>query len=450
MSLDQLYIQYRSLQTKLLSNWQAPVTNDFFAMVFFGVLKKLAANEDNPDSHYVYNLLLQNHGGIISAAPPKLIAQIAALIASDKTLCQAMVARNQPLSMELLKDHAEANNLYSNYLNMFGDRSIGELKLETKSVKDDPSVLLHTIGNLALSYDPTKLPLPAEESKTKDFAKGKSITKQLLIKIIASQTKQSLAQRENLRFALSLIHISTFILFYQLRVADEFKDHIDDCRYAPERPVPRGLVSLRELGSSAVLLALLQLAMTTALKPGLWPFLFAIWIYFALMSKEFFVASWLRQHPVYYMLSHMFILVFSDLFITAVDFVGSSKGPVLLLLFFLTGSFFNGMVIEFGRKIKAPECEREGMESYSRALGLKPAVVALTASVIAAQACLTLALPHLSNLAALVFAAFDCFAFVIFQQFMTMPNMANQKKLEALSGLLVALSYLTISLISWI
>lgn len=201
MSLDQLYIQYRSLQTKLLSNWQAPVTNDFFAMVFFGVLKKLAANEDNPDSHYVYNLLLQNHGGIISAAPPKLIAQIAALIASDKTLCQAMVARNQPLSMELLKDHAEANNLYSNYLNLFGDRSIGELKLETKSVKDDPSVLLHTIGNLALSYDPTKLPLPAEESKTKDFAKGKSITKQLLIKIIASQTKQSLAQRENLRFA---------------------------------------------------------------------------------------------------------------------------------------------------------------------------------------------------------------------------------------------------------
>jgi 4-hydroxybenzoate polyprenyltransferase len=243
--------------------------------------------------------------------------------------------------------------------------------------------------------------------------------------------------------------LTTFILFYQLRVADEFKDHTDDCRYAPERPVPRGLVSLRELGSSAVLLALLQLALTS-LKPGLWPFLFAIWIYFALMSKEFFIGSWLRQHPVYYMLSHMFILVFSDLFITAVDFVGSSKGPVLLLLFFLTGSFFNGMVIEFGRKIKAPECEREGMESYSRALGLQPAVIALTASVIAAQASLSLALPHYSNFATLVFAVFDCFAFAIFHQFMTKPNLANQKKLDAMSGLLVALSYLTISLISWI
>jgi 4-hydroxybenzoate polyprenyltransferase len=243
---------------------------------------------------------------------------------------------------------------------------------------------------------------------------------------------------------------TTFILFYQLRVADEFKDHSDDCRYAPERPVPRGLVTLRELGSSALLLALLQLGLTTALKPGLWPFLFAIWIYFALMSKEFFIGSWLRQHPVYYMLSHMFILVFSDLFITAVDFVGSSKGPDLLLLFFLCGSFFNGMVIEFGRKVKAPECEREGIESYSRALGLQPAVVALTASTIAAQACLTLALPHSYNLAAFVFALVDCLVFVIFYKFMTKPSQAKQKQVDALSGVLVAVSYLTVSLISWI
>jgi pyruvate,water dikinase len=206
MSLDQLYIQYRSLQAKLLSNWQAPVTNDFFAMVFFGVLKKLAVNaeseeEEKEDSQYVYNLLLQNHGGIISAAPPKLIAQIAALVSIDKELCRAMVARNQSLSMELLKHHTEAHELYLSYLNLFGDRSIGELKLETKSVKDDPAVLLNTIGNLALNGQPSKQsPLP-DENKGKDRSKSKSLAKQLLIKIVASQTKQSLAQRENLRFA---------------------------------------------------------------------------------------------------------------------------------------------------------------------------------------------------------------------------------------------------------
>ena len=152
MNLDQLYIQYRNLQATLLSNWQAPVTNDFFAMIFFGVLKKLTVTQDNEDSQYVYNLLLQNHGGIISAVPPKMIAQIASLVASDNELCQAMAARDLPLSVKLLKRHPEAQELYLKYLDLFGDRSIGELKLETRSVKDDPSVLLHTIGNLALSH----------------------------------------------------------------------------------------------------------------------------------------------------------------------------------------------------------------------------------------------------------------------------------------------------------
>ena len=36
-----------------------------------------------------------------------------------------------------------------------------------------------------------------------------------------------------------------FILFFQLRVADEVKDGEDDAKYRPERPIPRGLVTLR-------------------------------------------------------------------------------------------------------------------------------------------------------------------------------------------------------------
>ena len=35
-------------------------------------------------------------------------------------------------------------------------------------------------------------------------------------------------------------------VFFQLRVADEWKDAEEDRRYRPERPVPRGLVTLPE------------------------------------------------------------------------------------------------------------------------------------------------------------------------------------------------------------
>ncbi|CAN5336296.1 phosphoenolpyruvate synthase [soil metagenome] len=199
-SLDQLHTQYHNLQAKLLSNWQAPVTNDFFAMVSFGVLNKLAARNDVEDGQYVYNLLLQDHGGIISAAPPKIIAQIASLIASDKKLCQAMVARNQALSLDLLSAHREAYVLYLHYLEKFGDRSIGELKLEVKSVSDDPSILLNTIGSLALSLSSEKIKLVVPVEPITNNAGG-SRPGNLIVNLAAKQTRQLLAQRENLRFA---------------------------------------------------------------------------------------------------------------------------------------------------------------------------------------------------------------------------------------------------------
>lgn len=242
--------------------------------------------------------------------------------------------------------------------------------------------------------------------------------------------------------------VVTISLFFQLRVADEFKDNSDDCRYAPERPVPRGLVSLSELRNLALMLGVWQLVFCLLFKPLLTFYLAMIWGYFALMSREFFVSAFLRRHPIYYMLSHMFILVFSDLFITAVDFVGTS-GPSPSLLFFLCGSFANGMVIELGRKIKCPENEREGIESYSKALGIKPALLLFLSSVIWAQAALVLALPREHNAAALVFAVADIFLLALATRFLDHPDRRGQKAIEAFSGLLVGLSYLTVSLLCY-
>ena len=42
--------------------------------------------------------------------------------------------------------------------------------------------------------------------------------------------------------------VTLLLFFLQLRIADEFKDNADDLRYRPYRAVPRGLVSLSELG----------------------------------------------------------------------------------------------------------------------------------------------------------------------------------------------------------
>src|SRR5262245_34831867 len=99
--------------------------------------------------------------------------------------------------------------------------------------------------------------------------------------------------------------VTAFLFFLQLRIADEFKDFEEDSRYRPYRPVPRGLVTLRELGVLGVITSCCQLALAFVLQLDLALLLLVVWLYLALMSKEFFVGDWLKRRPILYLASHM-------------------------------------------------------------------------------------------------------------------------------------------------
>lgn len=200
----------------------------------------------------------------------------------------------------------------------------------------------------------------------------------------------------------------TLAIFFQLRVLDEYKDRENDALYLPERPVPRGLISFRELFILAFLLALVQLAV--CLWAGLYPLmvLLCTWLYMYLMTREFFAPEYLRQKPLLYMFSHMFIMLFIDLLITSFDFGRTGHIPPLLCLFFVA-SFFNGIAVELGRKIFAPQNQRTGIVSYSQMLGLKPAFLALFVAIAVSQTCLSFACQatHFKCGFFLIFLAFD-------------------------------------------
>ena len=143
--------------------------------------------------------------------------------------------------------------------------------------------------------------------------------------------------------ALLVAFVTSLLFFLQLRIADEFKDFEDDARYRPYRPVPRGLVTLRELAwvgvgaaasSSRSRSGWSRRSPGCSCSPGL---------YLALMTREFFAARWLKRHPVVYMASHMLILPLVDLYATACDWwVAGLREPPPGLYWFLVVSYLNG------------------------------------------------------------------------------------------------------------
>ena len=177
---------------------------------------------------------------------------------------------------------------------------------------------------------------------------------------------------------------SALLLFVHLRIADEYKDRDDDVRYRPHLPVPRGLVTLGELGAVGAVALVVEAVLALWLDAAMLLLLVAIWAFMALMTREFFVADWLRRRPAAYMLSHMVVLPIVVFYVTAADWLPARKVPPAGLTYLLLATFFIGITLEVGRKISSPEEERPGYQTYSHAWGMRRAVVVWMGSLLAA------------------------------------------------------------------
>jgi len=162
----------------------------------------------------------------------------------------------------------------------------------------------------------------------------------------------------------------TFLLFLQLRILDEFKDYEEDAKYRPYRPVPRGLVSLKNLARLWLIAAIIQLMLAASIGQRPVVLLLLVLAYSGLMRVEFFVRNWLKAHALAYMGSHILIVPMIAAFIAACS--GKAHTVVELAPFF-GFSYLNFCVFELGRKIWAPHEERTGVETYSALWGLRRA-----------------------------------------------------------------------------
>jgi 4-hydroxybenzoate polyprenyltransferase len=222
------------------------------------------------------------------------------------------------------------------------------------------------------SYQRERFPVLAHGPLIAAFSSG-AVCYSAQLRAVAGASRPSIVPE-----SLVVAFVSCLLFFFQLRVSDEFKDLEEDTRWRPYRPVPRGLVTLRELGWLAVVAAVIQLAGALWLAPRLVGPLVLVWAYAGLMTKEFWARDWLARHPFTVLWSHMLIMPLIDLYATACDWLAAGTGapPGLGLLWFLVASFFNGMVVEIGRKIRVPADEEAGVQTYSSTWGRRRAVLA--------------------------------------------------------------------------
>jgi pyruvate,water dikinase len=191
------------LETRVLGAWRTPIVNDFFAMIFFGVLSRLSQRWIDADGT-LHNDLLTGEGNMESIEPVRRARVLAHQIHESAHL-QSVFELAPEAVLEQLKTQpelAEFRRQLDDYLRLYGDRCMNELKLEEPNLRDDPLPLIRIIGSLA--KNPVEL---ADKSPRRAQAEARisrmSVLKRVVFRWVLDNARQYIRNRENLRFARS-------------------------------------------------------------------------------------------------------------------------------------------------------------------------------------------------------------------------------------------------------
>ena len=177
--------------------------------------------------------------------------------------------------------------------------------------------------------------------------------------------------------------VVALLQFLMVRIVDEFKDFEEDSKYRPYRPVPRGLVSLKELGILGGICAIIQIGLTAILNLKGLIYLSLVWIFFAIMSKSFFIKKLVDKHILLEVTLDEFLMPLLVLYLsTFVTTISVKLIPFLIL------SYLGSWIVEIARKVRCKEDEENGVKTYTAVFGIPKAttiVVVLEALIMMMQ-----------------------------------------------------------------
>lgn len=121
--------------------------------------------------------------------------------------------------------------------------------------------------------------------------------------------------------------IGLMLFFFELRLMDELKDYAKDQVAHPTRPLPRQLISVKEVRHCIHLIILSMLIYGLIIYILLNPYAGILYslisIYLWLMYREFYLGTWLSSRPFSYGLTHQIIIIPICLFCVSVHQQGN-------------------------------------------------------------------------------------------------------------------------------
>ncbi len=148
LSENELVDLFEEIRSRLLKVWDITLINDLYSFLFTGLCKARIKKSYPDDYERIVGDFISGISNIESMKPVRALAKLAML-------------STQPKNQKLY------NEKYEEYIRLYGDRYLEELKLESKTFRTDPSLLDQKIAEYARDTKKLSMLLEPKENEKK-------------------------------------------------------------------------------------------------------------------------------------------------------------------------------------------------------------------------------------------------------------------------------------------
>jgi phosphohistidine swiveling domain-containing protein len=226
---------YADLERRLLWAWHTPIVNDFFVMIFFGLLKKLSASWIDEDAE-LHNALLAGEGGMESTAPTVDALRLAAAIREDPQVLGLFASGLSDEEVDLEARRIDwLGEALSDWIERYGDRCADELKLEMPTFRQEPVRLVTILRGYVSGrpMDPSSFGAGERTMRAEaeaQVAAALSGWRTRVFGFVLRMARVRVRDRENLRFLRTRIFGLVRRIFVTLGEHMQAADALDEAR----------------------------------------------------------------------------------------------------------------------------------------------------------------------------------------------------------------------------
>lgn len=147
VSLSALFEKISLLENKLIRRWTAPIINDLLVMMLNHICLRLLRSVSKQNTELALSEVLSSRSKITASLIPLIgLEGLVDIVKKNPELLNAMTTLpSDEIEHAVSRMHISFYQKCQKYITQFGDRCVGELKLETRTMREDPAMLFNLL-----------------------------------------------------------------------------------------------------------------------------------------------------------------------------------------------------------------------------------------------------------------------------------------------------------------